>query len=149
MADSNVSLLDSAGNPVTVDAQLVGTDRQQTVTIGDGTNAGRIVRVDTDGSLQCETNPATTAVKSNVTATTTSTTILAANANRRGAIIFNDSTVVLYISYGTGTTSTTSFSMKVAAGAVYLLDVPLYNGAMTGMWAASPTESARVTDISA
>jgi hypothetical protein len=148
MADSNVSLLDSAGNPVTVDAQLVGTDRQQTVTIGDGTNAGRVVRVDTDGSLQCETNPATSAVKTNVTSVTTSVTILAANANRRGAIIFNDSTSLLYISYGTGTTSTTSFSVRVAAGAVYLLDVPLYNGAMTGTWSAV-NGAARVTDISA
>jgi hypothetical protein len=148
MADSNVSLLDSAGNPVTVDAQLVGTDRQQTVTIGDGTNAGRIVRVDTDGSLQVETNPATTATKTNVTSTTSSVTILAANANRRGAIVFNDSTSVLYISYGTSTTSTTSFSVKVAAGAVYLLDVPLWNGAMTGIWSAAQG-AARVTDISA
>jgi hypothetical protein len=148
MADSNVSLLDSAGNPVTVDAQLVGTDRQQTVTIGDGTNAGRIAKVDTDGSLIVETNPATTAVKTNVTSTTTSTTILAANANRRGAIIFNDSTAILYISYGTSTTSTTSYSVRVAAAAVYLLDVPLYSGAMTGVWA-SANGAARVTDISA
>jgi hypothetical protein len=148
MADANVSLLDSTGTPRTIDAQTVGTDYQQTVTLGDGINAGRVAKVDTDGSLQVETNPATTAVKTNVTSVTTSTTILAANANRRGAIVFNDSTSVLYISYGTSTTSTTSFSVKVAAGAVYLLDVPLWNGAMTGIWSAAQG-AARVTDISA
>jgi hypothetical protein len=140
MADANVSLLDSTGTPRTIDAQTVGTDYQQTVTLGDGVNAGRVAKVDT--------NPATTAVKTNVTSVTTSTTILAANANRRGAIVFNDSTSILYISYGTSTTSATSFSVRVAAGAVYLLDVPLYNGAMTGMWSAV-NGAARVTDISA
>jgi hypothetical protein len=148
MANSSVSLLDANGNPVTIDAQLAGTDQQQTVTIGDGTNAGRIASVDTDGALRVETNPATAATLTNVTSSTTSKTIVAANANRRGLIVFNDSTSIMYLSYGTQTTSATAFSVKIAAGASYLLDVPLYNGAMTGVWVTA-TGTARVTDISA
>jgi hypothetical protein len=51
MADSSVSINDSGGVARAVDAQTVGTDFQQTVTIGDGANAGRVAAVDSSGRL--------------------------------------------------------------------------------------------------
>lgn len=148
MADGSVSFLDSNGTARLIDAQTIGSEFQQTVNIGDGVNAGRLVSVDPDGSLRVETNVCTTATKTNVTSVTTSTTLLSANVNRRAALIFNDSTSLLYISLGTGATSISSFSVRIAAGTLYVLDIPLWTGAVTGLWSAV-NGAARVTDISA
>jgi hypothetical protein len=148
MADSSVTILDATGTSRVSDAQLIGSEYQQTVSIGDGSNAGRVVGIDTDGSMRVETNVCSTATKTNVTSVITSTTILAANTARRGALIFNDSTALLYLSYGTGTASTTSFSVRVAAGALFVIDTTLWTGAITGIWAAA-NGAARVTDIAA
>lgn len=147
MADSSVSIVDAGSVTRPVDAQLVGTDYQQTVTLGDGTNAGRVAKIDTDGSLQVETNVCSTSTKGNVTSVTTSVTILAANVARRAALIFNDSTSLLYLSFGTAATTTTSFSVRVAAGTLYVLDIPLWTGAVTGTWSAV-NGAARWTDFS-
>jgi hypothetical protein len=51
VADSSVSIKDASGATVTVDAQLVGTDEQQTINIGDGVNAGRVANVGKSGGL--------------------------------------------------------------------------------------------------
>jgi hypothetical protein len=51
MGDSSVSVIDSGGVARPIDAQTVGTDFQQTVTIGDGANAGRVAGVDSAGRL--------------------------------------------------------------------------------------------------
>jgi hypothetical protein len=148
VADASIAVVDGGGTSRPVDAQLVGTDYQQTITIGDGTTAGRVAGVDTDNSLFVETNRGTIVNISVVTSVTTSVTIMAARTTRRGALIFNDSTSVLYLSYGTTATTTTAFSVKIAAGALYVLDVPIWLGAVTGTWSAVNGQ-ARITDISA
>ena len=148
MADSSLSLVDAAGTTRAVDAQTVGTDFQQTITIGDGTNAGRVAAVDTDGSLYVQTNTCTTAVKTNVTSSATSVTILAANNNRRGAIVFNESTAILYLSYGTTAASLTSYSVRLPANTSWIIDVPTWTGEVRGIGAAA-NGFARVTDMSA
>lgn len=56
MADGSISVLDSTGTARPVDAQTVGTDYQQTVTIGDGANAGRVVAVTANGALSISQN---------------------------------------------------------------------------------------------
>jgi hypothetical protein len=148
VADASVAILDGAGTSRAIDAQTVGTDFQQTVTIGDGVNAGRVGKVEADGSQRVAASFSTASTLTNVTSVASSVTILAANATRRGAIVFNDSTSVLYLSYGVGASSATSFSVRIAAGGVYALDVPSWTGALTGMWAAA-NGAARVTDLSA
>lgn len=149
MADGSITINDSGGIARAVDAQTVGTDFQQTVTIGNGATPGLVAAVDTDGSLAVETNKSTIVNLSNVTSTLTSTTIVAARATRRGCIIFNDSTSPLLISYGTTAASASAFSVKIAAGASYFLDVPLWVGAITGLWTGTANGAARVTDLSA
>lgn len=52
MADSNITILDSTGTARPVDAQNTGTDFQQTVTIGDGANAGRVASITPGTALQ-------------------------------------------------------------------------------------------------
>lgn len=88
----------------------------------------------------------TTAVKSSVGSATSSTTILALNANRKGATIFNDSTAILYLDLSGGTASSTSYSVQIAAGGYY--EVPFgWSGLITGIWA-SVNGNARVTEFS-
>jgi hypothetical protein len=102
------------------------------------------------GTLTATTaiEPATTATLSNVASSATSVTVLASNTSRLGAMVFNDSTQVLYLKMGT-TASTSSYTVQLAAGAYYELPQnPLYTGRLDGIWA-SANGNARVTELTA
>lgn len=88
-----------------------------------------------------------TATLSNVSTSGTSATLLSANSARKGAVIYNDSLVVLYVKFGT-TASATSFTYYLAAGAHLELPVSpsLYTGRIDGILASS-TGTARVTEL--
>jgi hypothetical protein len=89
---------------------------------------------------------AATATLSNVATSTTSAQLLASNASRKGAIIYNDSLVVMYVKFGT-TASATSFSYYLAAGATLELpSSPVYTGRIDAILASS-TGTARVTEL--
>ncbi len=74
-----------------------------------------------------------TAALTQVASSTTSVTVLAANINRKEALIFNNSTANLFLAF-TGTAATTAFTVKLAAGASYVLPMPLYKGVISGIW---------------
>lgn len=89
---------------------------------------------------------AATATLTNVSTSGTSATLLAAAALRIGATIYNDSSVVMYVKFGT-TASATSFTIAMAAGSYY--EVPYgYTGRIDGILASS-TGTARVTELTA
>lgn len=75
-----------------------------------------------------------------------STTLLAANAGRRGFKIFNDSTAILYIKYGV-TASTSSFTVRLTPYGIHESDQPCYRGLITGIWASDAGGAARITEI--
>jgi translation elongation factor EF-Tu-like GTPase len=83
--------------------------------------------------------------------TNTSVTILAANRNRKGAAIFNDSTADLYLALADVTASTTNFSVKLGPGDYFELPVGLdgtvYQGVIRGIWASDAAGAARVTEL--
>jgi hypothetical protein len=86
-----------------------------------------------------------TGTQSNVAGSATDVTILAANANRLMAAILNDSTAVLYLLIGAGTSSATVHTVQLAAGDYY--EVPgRYTGVIKGIWA-SAAGAARVTEF--
>lgn len=88
------------------------------------------------------------AVVASVADQATSTTLLAANADRRGASVFNTSVEDLYIKLGT-TASLTDFTVKLVENAYYELPVgPLgcYTGRIDGIWAANGSGAALVTE---
>jgi hypothetical protein len=101
-----------------------------------------------DGGLPTHVQnfPATQPVSGTVTTTvTTNTTLLAANANRLGASIYNESTSVLFILLGAGTESATVYTLQMAAGAYY--EVPnAFTGIIKGHWVTA-NGSARVTEL--
>lgn len=87
----------------------------------------------------------TTPTLSNVSASASSVTVLAANSSRLTATVYNDSSAILYLKFGT-TASTTSFTLAMAAGSYAEFPKTLYGtGIVTGIWA-SATGAARVTE---
>lgn len=89
-----------------------------------------------------------TGTKTNVASNASSVTILAANSSRKGALIYNDSTAVLYLDLSGGTASATSYSVQIGAQGFYELPPqPIYIGLITGIWA-SANGNARVTEFS-
>lgn len=98
------------------------------------------------GTVTSNAQKSATATLSNVAGSASSVVILAANANRLGATIYNDSTAILYLKFGT-TASTTSFTVKLNPDDFYELSgPPLYTGILHGIWG-SATGAARVTEL--
>lgn len=88
-------------------------------------------------------NPAT-ATPSNVASSTSSTALFASNPAARSRNVYNDSTAVLYLKFGTGASST-SYTVQLPAAWNYEFPQPLYTGAVEGAWA-SANGNARVTE---
>lgn len=99
------------------------------------------------GSIAVSSMPtASTAMLSNVSGSASSVTLLAANSARKGAVIHNDSTAILYLKFG-ATASATSFTYKLNGGETWESNIsPLYVGVIDGIWA-SATGAARVTEL--
>lgn len=96
------------------------------------------------GVTTTETRPAT-ATLSSVAGSASSVQLVAAAATRRGLAVFNDSTAVLYLKFGT-TASTTSYTVQVPGGGYYEAPAPCYTGRVDGIWA-SATGNARITEL--
>lgn len=85
----------------------------------------------------------TTATLANVASSGSSVTVFAAEATVNARTVYNDSTQVLYLKFGT-TASATSYTVQLAAGAYYEFPQPVYAGRVDGIWA-SANGNARVT----
>lgn len=88
--------------------------------------------------------PITTSTPANVASSATNVTLLASNANRRSASIYNDSTQILYVKFGATATST-SFKVAMAPNTYYEFPQPVYTGIVDGIWA-SANGAARITE---
>ncbi|MHB8603891.1 MAG: hypothetical protein ACYDCK_01445 [Thermoplasmatota archaeon] len=85
-----------------------------------------------------------TPAQSSVASSAASVQLLAANSNRNGATIFNDSSQILYLKLGV-TASTTSYTLQVPPNGYY--EVPFgYSGEIDGIWAAA-NGNARITEL--
>lgn len=71
------------------------------------------------------------------------TELLAANANRKEAVITNDSTSVLYVSFGEAAT-TTNYTARLEQYGYVQTD---YKGQINGIWASNSTGAARITEL--
>lgn len=91
-----------------------------------------------------------TATLSNVSASATSVTLIASNANRKEVTIVNESAYALFIKYGSSATST-SYTHQLAGSpsgypyAELTISAPLYTGIITGVWQLA-SGNARVTE---
>lgn len=122
----DVNIIEIGGTAVSVDS-------------GDA-DAGTIRTVNADR--------AGTATLSNVASSASNVTVLASNASRKGAILYNDSTSAVNVKFG-ATASSSSFSYRLLAGAT--LELPVFNGVVyqgiiDGIWD-SANGSMRVTEL--
>lgn len=85
------------------------------------------------------------AVLTNVAVSTTNAVLSAADANRRGLIIYNDAAKTLRVAFA-ATASGTSFSVVVPSKTAYEVPLNGYNGVVAGVLD-SGTGTARVTEI--
>lgn len=157
MADQVVQITAGSGTKVDVSELMVGanTVERQRMVITDDATAAALAKVQNaapgNSDYGLTVRPLTTVAsgaKTNVAGSATSVTILASNTSRKGAAVFNDSTVNLYLDLTGGTASTTSYTVKVAPGQYFELNAtPVYTAAITGIWD-SATGNARVTEWS-
>ena len=110
-----------------------GVDTAEVVNAAPGAGAfGLVVRI--AGTVPTTfAQPATSTVTS-VALTNVVATILAANANRLGAILWNDGAQQAYVKLGTGAT-TASFTVRLANKSEWEIPFPVYTGAITGITA--------------
>lgn len=146
-----------ATQPVSLAAAVAVTDNGGTLSVDDGAGSltvdGTVTVQDGGGSLTVDgsvtanpTRPATPTVTS-VNDTATSTTLLASNASRLGATVYNDSTVNLFVKLG-ATASATSFTVRLEPNTYY--EVPFgYTGIIDGIWASDASGAARITELAA
>ena len=97
------------------------------------------------GTVTTGSGASSTATLSNVAASASSVSLLVSNASRKGAVIFNDSTVSLYVKFG-ATASSSSFTYKLFPYETLEVDRVIYTGAIDGIWE-SATGNARITEL--
>jgi hypothetical protein len=110
---------------------------------GNDGSTNRAIRTDGLGRL---ITACSTPTKSNVAASASSVTLLAANANRRGLSFYNDSSSNLYVDSSGGTASTSSFSFLMLPFSYFEAPQPVHTSAITGIWTTA-TGTLRVTEF--
>jgi hypothetical protein len=86
-----------------------------------------------------------TAAATNVTGAAADTQLVAANTGRIGLILFNDSTAIAYVKYGTGA-SATSYTVPMGPGAYWEMPAPVYTGQVNALWSAA-NGAMRITEL--
>lgn len=143
---------DGAGADVAGDAANgidVDVTRMPAVSIAPGQTVGitGTPNVAVPGGVVVDPVAVGAATVGRVVASATVVTLAAANANRRGMIVFNDSASSLLVKYGAGATAA-SFTVRVLAGGYWEMPNPTYTGQVTGIWeGAGPTGGAQVTEV--
>ncbi len=135
------------GGSVTTAAPSYTTGNIQPLSL---TTAG-LLRVDGSGVTQPVSGtvnniPQTSATGtlSSVAGSAVSVTLLASNASRKGAFIYNDSTSTLFLALS-ATASTTSYTAQVPSQSLLELSF-LYTGVISGIWSLA-VGNARITEM--
>lgn len=100
---------------------------------GDSTVVGQLKAI--AAGVASDAVPSSTLSTSQVTVAATATSILAANTDRVGAVIVNNSAVSIFL--GQTSAVTISNGIELPAKASFSIDSPLYTGAVFGIVATS------------
>lgn len=147
-----VTITDGAGNLGESGVPIGAVSQSGTWTVQPG-NTANTTAWKVDGSavtqpVSLPTSPATGTITS-VASSATDVSVLASNANRKGASVYNDSTQILYLACSNATSSTSVYTIQVASNAFFELppcrDGSVYTGVLKGIWA-SANGNARVTE---
>jgi hypothetical protein len=145
----NGATWDRMRNVATIDgaAGSVGLPAAAAVGYDSAASVNRRIRADAVGSMYVRPFGTSTSAVTSVSGATSSTSLLAAKLTRAQATFYNDSTANLYLKLG-ATASTTSFTVKIAAGGYYELPTAggVYTGAVDGIWDAA-NGAVRITEV--
>lgn len=150
---SNKLNVDASGSSVT--ATVSGSVNQGTPTsVGSAwpvklTDGVDTATVNSDGSINVAnvvSVVASTATISNLASSASTQVVLAANAGRKGFLLFNDSTQTCYVAFAS-TASTSMFTMKLIAGMTYQNEAIMYTGIISAIWD-SANGALRITELS-
>lgn len=124
----------AVGNPV----QVAGKD---------GSGNIQAVSTDTSGKVDVNAFPSGTVTHSSVASAATSTTIIAANANRKGLYITNTDANALLLDLSGGTAAASRFHVRLLTNQSYEMPRGLFTSLVTGIWEADGSGSALVAEI--
>ncbi len=111
-----------------------GVDTAEVVNAAPGAGAfGLVVRV--AGTIAVALAQPTVGTTTSVALSVVVATVLAANASRLGAILFNDGAAAAFVRLAAGAT-TALFTVRMANNATYELQTPVYTGQITAITAA-------------
>ncbi len=79
--------------------------------------------------------------------TTSSAVLAAANADRRGLSIYNNSNRVMFVRASAGAATLSNWTVRLGRNDYYELPFPVYTGEVTGIWASGSGGSAQVTEF--
>jgi hypothetical protein len=85
------------------------------------------------------------ATLSSVASSASSVALLASNSARRGMLVFNDSTAVLFLAYA-ATATTSAYTVQITPNGYWEMPKPIYPGAISGIWA-SANGNLRITEL--
>ena len=111
----------------------------------DGSGNVQTLTFNPDGSVTVEVPSPTTPTVTPVARTNVSTTLLAANPNRKQASIYNEQGILL-VKIGAGA-ALNDYSFAVGPGHLYELNFPVYVGQISGIWTTAGSGNARITEI--
>ena len=168
-ATDSVAITDGGGS-ITVDGTVAATQSgawvlgaNSGVDIGDVTvnnaaggsavniqDGGNSITVDgtvaVSGTVTTSETNATTGTRSSVNDVATDVQLLASNASRRVATIFNDSTEILYLALGAAAASLTDYTAQLFPRGYF--ETPYrYTGEIRGIWANNASGAARITEL--
>ena len=141
MADSSVGIKTGVDAQVStrtnaasehMEVVMIGIDGSNSVVTTDATFGLDVDVTRVSGTVTTTLAGNATATLANVTAVVASTTLFAANTARKGCVIHNDSTAVLYLKYGTGA-STTNYTYKIPPDGTWEMPQWTYTGAIAGI----------------
>lgn len=117
------------------------------VNIQDGGNSLTVDgTVAVSGTVTTSETNATTGTRTSVNDVATDVQLLASNASRRVAIIFNDSTEILYLALGAAAASLTDYTAQLFPRGYF--ETPYrYTGEIRGIWANNASGAARITEL--
>lgn len=132
---------DPSGTPVPVSGTVAVSSISGTVAVTQSTSPWVV-----SGTVTTSPNKSTTGTITSVGGSTSSVTLLAANANRVSATIFNDTVSgdILYVALS-ATSSITAFTFKLFPNSYWELPVD-YTGAISGFWVTG-SGNARITEL--
>lgn len=133
--------------PASLGQKLMAASLPVVIASDQGALAVTVSSTTITGTVTTKETRAATSTVTSVNDTASSTTLLASNANRLGATVYNDSTVNLYLKLG-ATASASSFTVLMLPGAYY--EVPFaYTGVIDGIWASDASGKALMTELTA